>query len=110
MDFPRKPWKLSAADKRFLRSLRITAEDGRMTGARIPGDVLVHTLKPGEYGRDANGDWYGATPNGLIANLRQHRIQEHHDGTITVEPSIYVNRGRDPEWHGFLVQGTWSQC
>lgn len=87
-----------------------------MTGTRKdnPNSDLP---KPGEYGRDARGNWYGMTPNGHLANLRAHSVTEHEDGTITVTPSILVSRPSaqcstpDKElWHGFLTKGEWKSC
>jgi hypothetical protein len=108
--FPRKAYKLTAGDRKFLSDMRISTDDGRLQGRRLEGDILPHTLAPGEYGRDALGTWYGMTPNGLLANLSNHKLTEHAGGVLTVEPSIYVNRGRNPEWHGFLIAGVWSAC
>jgi len=64
----------------------------------------------GEYGRDANGDWFGMTPNGHLAGLRLHDVTEHADGTITVSPSILVGRGAEQLWHGYLEHGFWRDC
>lgn len=83
--------------------------------------------KNGEYGKDANGDWFGMTPTGDLANLSAHEVVEHEYGTITVSPSILVSRPphegepgftqtndvlRHPVrgvelWHGYLERGTW---
>lgn len=65
---------------------------------------------PGDYGRGENGDWYGMTPNGLVAALARHTVLEHEDGTITVSPSILVRGGGNlggNEWHGYLERGVW---
>ena len=75
----------------------------------------------GEYGKlDHDGrawSWYGCTPNGLLANLCGHEVEEHPDGTISVTPSILVNGGRHTErnpavgtWHGYLERGIWREC
>lgn len=34
----------------------------------------------------------------------QHQIEEHDDGTITVDPSILC---RECGWHGYLERGIW---
>jgi hypothetical protein len=71
-----------------------------------------HQLLPGEYGRwDADdGNWYAVPPNtDLTANLSAHRVEEHDDGTITVEPSILVSDHKS-SWHGYLKHGQWEQC
>lgn len=56
------------------------------------------------------GIWYARTPNGLLANLGNHDVIEHEDGTITVSPSILVRDGQGGEWHGYLVRGNWKEC
>lgn len=67
--------------------------------------------KPGEYGLNARGEWYGMTPNGHLANLSAHTVAEHPDGTITVHPSILVSSPSGGElWHGYLLNGVWEPC
>lgn len=64
----------------------------------------------GEYGRDADGHWFGMTPDGHLANLSNHSVTEHEDGTITVAPSIKVSLPSGAElWHGFLERGVWRK-
>ncbi len=67
--------------------------------------------QPGEYGRDSAGNCYGVPPETeLLANLSNHKITEHDDGTITVEPSILVSlKHRGLEWHGYLERGIWKK-
>lgn len=77
-----------------------------------------HLLEPGEYAvSPADGNWYAAVPvlrpqfpHVLVANLHKHKVEEHEDGTITVEPSILV-MGYDNDcelrWHGYLEKGIW---
>lgn len=67
--------------------------------------------EPGEYGRLQDGTWYGVPPGTeLIANLNNHEIVEHEDGTITVSPSILVSLAHKGEqWHGFLERGAWRE-
>lgn len=82
---------------------------GASRGELPHGDHTV--LEPGEFGRWGS-DWYARTPTGLSADLRQHMVVEHDDGTITVRPSIEV-RGYAPEtgatyFHGFLTKGVWT--
>jgi hypothetical protein len=72
---------------------------------------------PGEYGKRADGAWYGCIPvpidaNGfpLIANLSNHQINEHGDGTISVSPSILTtSKHRGLTWHGYLERGVWRE-
>lgn len=79
-----------------------------MIGRRVD-DVDVVGFEPGNYGQ-FGGTWYGMTPNGLLANLTNHTVTVHDDDTITVAPSIYVNRGQPVEWHGYLERGVWRSC
>jgi hypothetical protein len=83
-----------------------------------------HVLEPGEYGKWAHdGNWYFCSPNGLLANLARHGIQEHEDGTISVVPSILVTGCPGPDilvegkapigkltWHGYLERGIAREC
>lgn len=92
-----------------------------MKGTRVPdGDIdLVHG-RPGDYGRNDDGGWRALTPNGRPANLDNHAVIQHIDGTITVTPSILVYAGKTvdddyqpidlPQWHGFLGHGVWREC
>jgi hypothetical protein len=77
-----------------------------MRGRRVEWDAQI--LAPGEYAKLPDGTWFAATPNGVLASLRNHDVAEHEDGTITVSPSIKVFRSGGAEiWHGFLERGTW---
>lgn len=82
-------------------------------GRRVEmGERSFSTLQPGEYGRCRDGKIYGVPPGapGLIANLANHQITEHDDGTITVAPSILVefpNMQPVSRWHGHLERGVW---
>jgi hypothetical protein len=85
-------------------------------GTRLPDGSDWTTATPnGAYWKSVHdGGWDCTTPNGLLGNLRAHAVQEHEDGTITVSPSIEVNRGRfNPAvgyFHGFLERGVWRSC
>lgn len=80
-----------------------------MQGRRVEWTTQI--LAPGEYAKLPDGTWHADTPNGLGANLSQHHVVEHEDGTITVSPSILVEGRRNPSekrlWHGFLERGVW---
>lgn len=65
--------------------------------------------KPGQYGRDVNGEWFGCTPEEWHCDLSRHEVIEHADGTITVSPSILVT-GHNGSWHGYLIEGYWEKC
>lgn len=74
-----------------------------------PGDYIK--VKAGDYGVIVEGQkevFLGMSPNGLVCSLRNHIIKENEDGTITVEPSIFINQNREPCWHGFLINGNWQ--
>jgi hypothetical protein len=59
--------------------------------------------------KDNEGVWWAHAPNsGFIGNLSAHNIEEHDDGTITVEPSILMTQG-DTQYHGYLKAGEWTE-
>lgn len=79
-----------------------------MQGTRTTKET--YQLEPGEYCLTESG-WHGLTPNGLLSGLRNHKVVEHEDGTITVSPSILTSMGSDgPSWHGYLERGVWREC
>ncbi len=67
------------------------------------------TDEPGEFYK-SDGVWYCTTPNGHLANLANHAITEHEDGTISVAPSIKVSNHTGELWHGFLERGVWRDA
>jgi hypothetical protein len=82
-----------------------------MQGRRVEWTAQI--LEPGEFAKLPDGKWMAATPNGHGANLANHEVEEHDDGTITVSPSIMVvPAGAHPSdwWHGFLSRGVWRKC
>ena len=79
----------------------------RMQGRRVEWTGRI--MNPGEYAKTPDGVWYAETPNGHGANLGNHEVTEHEDGTITVSPSILVT-AHDGSWHGFLERGVWREC
>ena len=46
--------------------------------------------------------------NGLLAGLKNHTVQEHEDGTISVSPSVLVTN-RNIARHGFFERGVWRE-
>lgn len=114
-----------------------------MKGRRIPDGEWFEwldrdELRPGDYGRMLidKGDprsasrWFNVTPDGELGILKHddgsgqpfHQVVEHHDGTISVYPSIQ-GRVYDSEnvtqggvigttagWHGWLERGMWRQA
>jgi len=82
-----------------------------MQGRRLPdGTDWSSAIQPGDYWKHNDGEWYAETPTGLTANISGHTIVEHEDGTITVSPSILVNRDHPNGWHGYLEKGIWRAC
>lgn len=69
-----------------------------------------YQLEPGEYTKAEDG-WWARTPTAptLLASLKNHQVEEHEDGTITVSPSILVEvPGTTLRWHGYLKDGNWQ--
>lgn len=81
-----------------------------MMGTRIDAVNGYLRLRDGDYGKTAEGTWYGKPPffKSGYANLSNHKITEHLDGSITVEPSILVKNHLN-EWHGYLTKGVWRK-
>ena len=73
----------------------------------------VEINKPARYGRVTNergqsgrvGWWQVTSPTGSMGclNPELHKVSEHEDGTITVEPSIVFS-----DWHGWLRRGVFE--
>ena len=82
-----------------------------MQGKRIYPDSNgeLWPIQPGEYGQ-LGKMWLACTPNGLLGDLTHHDVEEHEDGTITVNPSILTKDGVGKSWHGYLKRGVWSEC
>lgn len=92
-------------------------------GRRVPDETDPGAYQPGDYGR-WEGEWYCRCPYPIAPDdygprmqggLRNHKVEEHDDGTITVSPSILVQTTWGPdrtphEWHGFLVGGVFKDC
>ena len=78
-----------------------------MNGRRIYSErIYPDNVQPGDYWR-CDDVWYCETPNGHTGSLLQHDVTEHENGTITVTPSILVERGDQQVYHGFLNRGEW---
>lgn len=69
-------------------------------------------LAPGDYMLTAQRVLWLRTPNGALGRITAPpwtSIEEHEDGTITVDPSIEIHGGGDvPYWHGHLVRGVFT--
>lgn len=106
--------------------------DNTVIGRRIPDDQWFFwqaegKIQPGDYGKvsddpptSSRWTWFVKAPDGVVFQLaspqrpdaagRHHEVEEHEDGTITVEPrpgnsnSILSPCG----WHGYIHRGVWS--
>jgi hypothetical protein len=79
-------------------------------GRRVHCFDGVHQLLSGEYGR-WHGTWWAATPNGLLADLGNHEVTEHADGTISVLPEVNAHdSAAGHRWRGFLTRGSWREA
>ncbi len=93
-----------------------------MQGRRIPTPPNEWTesecpVQSGDFWKDKNGDWHGVTPNDLWVWLKNHHVEEHEDGTITVvagplgSNSILAGNGSgNKSWHGYIEKGIWKEC
>lgn len=83
----------------------------RVDAGENPDQYPYPQLQTGEYGKDIQGRWFAIPPGcpELLANISGHKIVEHEDGTITVEPSILV-QNHTGKWHGYLRRGIWIEC
>ena len=82
-----------------------------MVGRRRPdgNPDYVTDKQPGDYWRHTDGAWRAITPNGMPVNLRDHPVDEHEDGTITVTPSIQQIASSRQRYEGFLARGAWRE-
>lgn len=84
-----------------------------MIGKRVDADEngFIQKLSPGEYGWSPKFNyWIVMTPNGHAGNLSSHKVVEHEDRTITVNPSILVTADKKELWHGWLEKGVWRNA
>lgn len=70
-------------------------------------DKVFEMMKPGDYFSLSSGEFIICTPNNLVASIRNHKVIEHEDGTITVSPSILITG--TGTWHGYLEKGIWRE-
>lgn len=105
----------------------MTTPEGSLLGRRVqwPDDMLPseigELLAPGDYVmRPGGAFWLLRAPNGDVGLLSgaEHTVEEHEDGTISVEPSL-AYRGKEWHldfpghrrgWHGWLRHGVWSEA
>ncbi|KKM92252.1 hypothetical protein LCGC14_1220330 [marine sediment metagenome] len=80
-----------------------------MIGKRIyPNDNGDLFLSQGDYGQQINGEWFARPPNCHTGSLKNHEVTEHDDGTITVNPSIFICDDENELYHGYLKHGEWK--
>jgi hypothetical protein len=79
-------------------------------------DGHLDLQQPGDYWKDEDGSWSCCTPNNLYGWLKNHHVEEHEDGTISVvsgpwgSNSILVYGGADNRsWHGAIDRGVWKE-
>jgi hypothetical protein len=64
------------------------------------------------YWKDEDGLWWIYLPKCGAGVLSKHTIQEHDDGTVTVNPSILMtghDKGTAMQRHGYLERGKWRE-
>lgn len=84
------------------------SKDGLMIGFGQPGDYGRHQRTLAQvHGCEDQLYWNVVAPDGSSCKLNPtvHRVIEHDDNSITVEPSIVT-----ATWHGWLHRGLWSEA
>lgn len=106
-----------------------------MQGRRLPDASWPDGILPADLTDLHDGDYwkctgYHGTPRpagqpadecwcvyyGGAAMIPHHEIEEHDDGTITIEPrpgnsnSILISDSRGERWHGYIYRGEWKEC
>jgi hypothetical protein len=88
-----------------------------MRGRRVRTTDPCYGAKaaPGDYWQEPDG-WHAMTPNGLLAWLKNHHVEEHDDGTVSVVAgawggnSILCSNGTGHKvWHGWIRRGVWEE-
>ena len=89
-----------------------------ITGRRLPVDEVMRRSAPSAcYGKVPEDSpqyrsgirWivrYGAALGSLREGI--HTVEEHADGTITVNPSIIMPSNGPERWHGWLRHGVFE--
>ena len=76
-----------------------------MQGRRVyPDRKGKLELQPGDYGKTPGGTWWAAPPQGSAKVLKSSDVEEHPDGTITVNSLI-----KRHNWVGTLERGMWRE-
>jgi hypothetical protein len=80
-----------------------------LVNGQYPGHPI---LEEGQSIRADDGTWWFSHPGGWWWYTLDKRwtINEHDDGTVTVNPSIWVGPGLGPpsEWHGWCRRSVWT--
>lgn len=77
-------------------------------------DGHLDLQSPGDYWK-YDDEWHFCTPNNLYGGLKNHHVEEHDNGTISVmsgswgSNSILVSGGDPSRWHGCLDRGVWKE-
>jgi len=84
------------------------------SGVKAKRVASVQEIEEAEicYWKHEGDVWFIHFPECGYGNLRNHKIEEHEDGSITVSPSIRMmghKDGKPMERHGFLVRGRWHE-
>ena len=85
-----------------------------MQGRRVyPNEKDILFLSEGEYGYNPRvKHWEARPPGHHQGDLRNHKVTEHSDGSITVSPSILITsmfKGKQIQYHGYLERGIWRE-
>lgn len=84
---------------------------GRRLADRSLDELFREEFEPGDYCL-IDGVVWAREPRGNSALMRLDGWETtvHEDGNISLSPSIFVNKDRDPPgWHGFLERGVWRE-
>ncbi len=66
-------------------------------------------LRPGDYGRTADGMWHAMPPTANPILIHDGHVQEHDHGLISVSFTIAASDGAGQYWTGHLIQGNWIE-
>lgn len=86
-------------------------EVGRQIAKRIAGYAELDDHSLCYY--KAEDIWWLYLPGCGLGNLKNHTVEEHEDGTISVTPSILVTghrEGQKTTVHGYLTRGEWRDA
>jgi len=89
------------------------ASGDTLSGKRRPDYTLPHELEPGEYSLTEGGRavWL-CSPRGEAGRVEAPiwNIVVEDDDTLTIDPSIFWDRDKDPPgWHGYVTKGNWFE-